>query len=291
MRTSAGSRIQIHDIFREPGEKVRPVTVNHNEGLLPQKRIWLSPHRKNYFLLMYIKEGSGRHWVDTVPYEFRADTLFFSTPEQVHVKEDVKTSGAAICFTSEFYAMEQNADLLKLPFIQNIPIRNELILTPEDKIEIPEIIRHIIKEYKHPVDLHDEMLYAYIRVLLIYIGRIYNRQFNGVALGQRQELYRRFQSSIEDNYKRIRDVNTYADMLNISVSHLNALIREQTGKTVMMHLHDRQILEAKRLLYSTGMSVKEIAFNLGFRDTSYFNRFFKRITSTTPLEYRTTISE
>jgi len=59
----------------------------------------------------------------------------------------------------------------------------------------------------------------------------------------------------------------------------------------MMHLHDRQVLEAKRLLYNTGMSVKEIAFNLGFKDSSYFIRFFKRMTSVTPLSYRTDIGE
>jgi AraC-like DNA-binding protein len=80
-------------------------------------------------------------------------------------------------------------------------------------------------------------------------------------------------------------------MLNISISHLNALIKEQSGKTVMMHVHDRQTLEAKRLLYSTSMSVKEIAFDLGFKDASYFNRFFKRVASVTPLAYRNVISE
>ena len=291
MHTSIYSQIPTYDIFREPEERKRPVTVTHTNGLFPQKKIWLSPHRKNYYLLMYITHGSGRHWVDTVPYEFKADTLFFSTPEQIHVKEDVITSGTVICFTDEFFAIEQNADLLKLQFMQSIPLGNELLLTPADKIEIPAIMRYILVEYQNINDLHDEMLYAYLRVLLIYLARIYNKQYNGVELGKRHELYQRFRSSVEESYKKIHDASHYADLLNISVSHLNKLIKEHSGKTVMMHLHERQILEAKRLLFSTHMSVKEIAYNLGFHDDSYFSRFFKRMTSLTPMAYRAGISE
>jgi len=55
--------------------------------------------------------GSGRCWVDMVPYEFRADSLFFSTPEQVHAKEEVRTAGPAICLTPGFFALAANADL------------------------------------------------------------------------------------------------------------------------------------------------------------------------------------
>jgi AraC-like DNA-binding protein len=283
--------IPLYSIFREPGERTRLVTVDYNDELLPQKKIWLSPHRKDYYLLMFIKTGSGRHWVDMVPYEFKSETLFFSTPEQVHAKDDVRTTGIAICITNDYFQLKQNADLLLLPFMQNMNFSNELILEKDDKNSISELMQHIVTEYEHMEDLQDEMLYAYIRILFIYLARIYNKQHKNADPLQRHELYRRFQAGIENNYKSISEVKTYATMLNISVSHLNAFIKEQSGKTVMMHVHDRQILEAKRLLYNTSMSVKQIAFNLGFKDTSYFNRFFKRITSVTPLDYRNEISE
>jgi AraC-like DNA-binding protein len=283
--------IPLYSISRTPGERARLVTVNHNDNLLPQQKIWLSPHRKNYYMLMFIKNGSGRYWVDGVPYEFKSEALFFSTPEQVHAKDNVKTSGTAICITNDYFQLKQNADLLLLPFMQNMNFSNEIILEKDDKNSISELMRHLVTEYEQTEDLQDEMLYAYIRVLLIYVARIYNKQHKNTGPLQRHELYRRFQAAIENNYKSISDVKTYASMLNISISHLNALIKEQSGKTVMMHVHDRQTLEAKRLLYSTSMSVKEIAFDLGFKDASYFNRFFKRVASVTPLAYRNVISE
>lgn len=83
-------------------------------------------------------------------------------------------------------------------------------------------------------------------------------------------------------------MQAYAQLLHLSANHLNTIIKEQSGKTVLQHLHARQLLEAKRLLYHTDLSVKEIAFELGFQDAAYFTRFFKRLTGTTPLAYRAT---
>jgi AraC family transcriptional regulator, transcriptional activator of pobA len=291
MRNPAQSKIPVYELYHPPDDKIRPFTVSHSEGDFIQKKIWLSPHRKNYYLLMYITRGSGRYWVDMMPYEFKAGTLFFSTPEQVHIKEDVKTSGSVICMTKDFFAMDQNADLLRLPFLQNTHFENELKLMPEDHIRLQQLLHDIEREYNQPTELQDEMLYACIRVLLLYLARLYNKQYHDTEWAHKNSIYRRFQSSIEDNYKTIRDVKSYSSLLNISASHLNALIKEKSGKTVMTHLHERLILEAKRLLYNTEMSVKEIAFELGFRDASYFVRFFKKATSATPLDYRTRIIE
>ena len=67
---------------------------------------------------------------------------------------------------------------------------------------------------------------------------------------------------------------------------LSEVVKEQSGKPAISHIHERLILEAKRLLFHTDGSVKEIAYDLGFEDDSYFNRFFKRITQQTPSEYR-----
>jgi len=80
-------------------------------------------------------------------------------------------------------------------------------------------------------------------------------------------------------------------MLNISAGHLSEVVKEQSGKPAIAHIHERLILETKRLLFHTDQSVKEIAFRLGFEEASYFNRFFKRIVGDTPLTYRNTIRE
>ena len=80
-------------------------------------------------------------------------------------------------------------------------------------------------------------------------------------------------------------------MLNISAGHLSELVKAQSGKPAIKHIHDRLVLEARRLLFHTSKSSKEIAYDLGFSDASYFNRFFKRETAITPNDYRNQIRE
>ena len=72
----------------------------------------------------------------------------------------------------------------------------------------------------------------------------------------------------------------------IWVDNLGEVIKQQSGKTAIELIHERLMLEAKRMLFHTESSIKEIAFELGFEDASYFNRFFKRLGEQTPLAYR-----
>jgi AraC family transcriptional activator of pobA len=281
--------IPTHAIFRHSGERVRLVTVRHSDHLLDQRKSWLLPHRKEYYLLLLLTTGRGRYWVDTVPHEFRDDSLFFSTPAQVHAKEEVQTAGLALCLTPEFFALAANADLRQLPFVQHPQLSYALRLAPADWAELRPLYQRLVQEYEQPAHLHDELLYAYLRVLLLTLGRLcYQQPDCAVAAPEMPSLYARLQSSIELHYKTRREVSAYAHLLHLSANHLNTVIKAQSGKTVLQHLHERQLLEAKRLLYHTELSVKEIAFELGFQDAAYFTRFFKRLAGVTPLLYRTT---
>ena len=135
------------------------------------------------------------------------------------------------------------------------------------------------------------MLMSYMRVLAIYLSRLYTAQFSSSEALPDRVLLKKYLAKIEENYNEQHEVACYADMLNISAGHLSDVVKEQSGKPAIAHIHERLILEAKRLLFHTDQSIKELAFGLGFEDASYFNRFFKRIVGDTPVAYRTTIRE
>ena len=258
-----------------------------------QKDLFFVPHRQDYYKLVFVKLGSNRHWVDMVPYTTKPDTLYLSTPQQVLLKEDTSSCSdiISICFTDEFLAMEENRLLKQLPVIQNLHNGHELILSAADVVFMDDIIAKLLAEYKQKLDWQNSMLLAYLRVLLIYISRLYTAQFiNDTGLSNR-DLLTQFKALITERFAECHDVATYASMLHLSAGHFSEQIKEQSGKTAIEHIHDRLLLEAKRLLFHTNNSIKEIAFQLGFEDASYFNRFFKRLTSSTPLSYRTTIRE
>lgn len=78
----------------------------------------------------------------------------------------------------------------------------------------------------------------------------------------------------------------YADMLHISSNHLNKVIKKETGKTAHELIEEMLLLEAKALILHTDLSVAEIGYHLNFADPSHFNKFFKKLSGVTPLQYR-----
>ncbi len=248
--------------------------------------IFLTPHRKDYYMMVLVKSGGSRHWVDMTPYTLKPDTFYFSVPHQVHVKEkSASMNGILLCFTDEFLAIEENQLLKQLPVIQNPQNGHELNLDAENVAFVDDILRKMLTEHRQKQDWRNGMLLAYLRVLLIYLSRLYNEQFcEDVPEGKL--LLKKFQTLINEQYKELHDVAAYADQLFISAGHLGEVIKQQSGKTAIEHIHERIVLEARRLLFHTEYSIKEIAWQLGFEDASYFNRFFKRLNSETPMQYR-----
>jgi AraC family transcriptional activator of pobA len=84
----------------------------------------------------------------------------------------------------------------------------------------------------------------------------------------------------------LKKAGDYADKLAVHVNHLNAAVREITGRSTTAHINERILTEARSLLTHTNWSVAEIAFSLGFDYASYFNNFFKKHTGFTPMALR-----
>lgn len=91
---------------------------------------------------------------------------------------------------------------------------------------------------------------------------------------------------IDRHHSSLHDVASYAGMLHLTPGYFTDLVKEQSGKTVLAHIHERLLVEAKRRLLHTELSVKQISDELGFGDAAYFHRFFKGLTGSTPVAYR-----
>ncbi|UOR04927.1 AraC family transcriptional regulator [Hymenobacter aerilatus] len=252
----------------------------------------LVPHRKDYYFLALLWEGSGRHWIDTVPYTLKPGTLYFTVPHQVHLKEELQpVSGFNINFTEEFLALDGSGTLRQLPIIQNPYNGHELHLTPADMAFVQDILGKLYAEYQAAHTWQHAMLLAYMNVLLVYLSRLYTTQYRAPEGADDAVLLGKFRARIEASFARHHDVAAYAAMLHLSAGHLSDVVKEQSGKSAITHIHERLVVEAKRLLFHTEYTSKEIAFQLGFEDASYFNRFFKRLTQQTPLQYRSGVRE
>lgn len=267
--------------------------VYNYEGNLPNQAELLIPHRKDHYLFVFVRRAGTRQWIDMTPYVLKDNTFYFTGPNQIIVKEEFKQLwSTGIAFTKEFLSFQENASLSRLPLIQNPHHGHELLLTEADIYFVEDILAKINAEYQRPSDWQQRMLTAYLTVLLTYLSRLYTEQYAVTGqLSTDKLLLINYQAKIDEYFRERHQVSEYASLLNVSAGHLSEVVKSQSGKPAILHIHERLVMEARRLLFHTQHPLKEIAFDLGFSDASYFNRFFKRETEMTPAEYRALIRE
>ena len=255
-----------------------------------------SPHRHNYYEILYFLKSGGIHEIDFKSYLVEENSLHFISPEQVHLlRREKQVTGFVLSFSKEFIFMDDNSTSLMegLPFFEN-PYTRPIVKITKASIrkEVVELFKKIQGEYKENREDKASMLRMCLCLLLLTAKRIHIPETTkGKSLSTNTEISRKFKKLIQINFKVKKSVSDYAELLNITAGHLNDMVQKDTGKSAGSVIHDRIILEAKRLLYHSPKTVKEIAFELNYEDPSYFTRFFKLHTKATPEQFRIEIRE
>jgi AraC family transcriptional activator of pobA len=275
------------------GRKPAMIEVHEANGVdIIIEDAFLLPHRKDYYFFSFIEQGSSRHWIDFMPYTVKPGHFYFTVPQQIHLKEEsTPVKGYIAGFTEEFLSLEENRMLRRLPVIQNPAGAHELVLNDDDIVYIRDVMRKMTNEFNAGGAWQNQMLTSWLQVLVIYLSRLYNEQFGEHCITKNYCLLRSFQELIGEHHAHLHDVAAYANLLNITPGYLNDVVKQQSGKTAINHIHNRLVVEAKRKLLHTDQSVKQVADELGFEDAAYFNRFFKRLTDATPIAFRQQIRE
>ena len=132
--------------------------------------------------------------------------------------------------------------------------------------------------------MKDQKILSLVNLLYIDLARLYKPV---VHLNSENYLLklRLFEDLVEKHFKEIKFPSVYAGMMNITERHLNRICKTCLDKTSSDLIFDRTILEAKRLLMRNGISISEVAEQLGYLDNSYFSRLFKKRTGSTPKKF------
>jgi AraC family transcriptional regulator, transcriptional activator of pobA len=249
------------------------------------------PHRHDFFEVLYLQKGSGYHVIDGNKYEIKPPCVFFMSPGQAHKLElshDIE--GYIYIFTADFYLLNRSNQnsLIEYPFFYTIHQDNPpLLLENGNDIQFLEsLFRQSITEINQKGDQAIEMLRSILDLILTTCASRYQANENLINKGKGQILVKRFFHLIEENNQKNLSLSDYAGMIGITSNHLTQIVKLLTGKTSSQIIKAKQLLEIKRLLVHTNLSVSEIANQLNFEDQSYFTKFFKRETGLTPLQYR-----
>ncbi len=252
----------------------------------------IGPIKSQYYRISLVRAGRASFNIGIEGYQPVADSIVFGFPGQVFSLYDKSDDFLAyyMLFTEEF--MSESALLLKslntpYPFFTYTGIQC-FQLGPEEAIEIENLIFRINGEIKNRKSDIVRIIQLYLQLILIHAHRSYERQ-----LLSKQEtavsgnaLFRRFVKLVAKHFLTQRKVTEYARMLNINPDHLSRTIKSQSRKTAGELIDEMILTEAKAYLLQTELSNAEIAYRLEFSDPSHFNRFFKKQTNCTPLQYR-----
>lgn len=170
-------------------------------------------------------------------------------------------------------------------FGRQLAVLNEprCISAKRSRSHIRTLFSTLLEEYQRDNDARELMLHAMLSALLVWL----NRQCQGVPAAQgraerRRKVMQRFARHIEGHYRQHLPISEYAQSVGVSVTHLNYLCHEFHNCSALSVLHHRLMLEARRSLQYTSLSVTQLSDYLGFTDPTYFSRFFRRYAGVSP---------
>jgi len=280
----------IHHFRNQPEQRIEFFIDRIEDSPDPQVDI---PHKHNFYEIMWVQRGASRQAIDYQEYQIYAGTLFFISPGQLHLFEEWdNVEGYVLMFTEEFFLLNlQNKNtLFELSYLDNLYAQPLLELTSADAAELQVLFDLLSTEFGQPIP-HDDSLRALLLVLLNQIQRKVNVQREGSPSTHYQAVFKQLNALLQKHYIDNWPVSYYADALNITPHHLNTVTRTITGQTAGEIVRGRSILEAKRLLTFSDQTVLQIADQLGYNDSAYFARTFKRQTGLAPITFRQQMSQ
>ncbi len=252
--------------------------------------------RLNYFSIIWIKKGVGRVKADFAEHSFVQDTLFAFTPYQPFMLQtNGEIEGIALNFHSEFFCIHKHHQEIASNGIlfNNIYHPPFVVLDDITKNTFNMLFGQVKMEMQNPDLAQNELLISYLKIVLITASRLKIQQHPKIksVFSEHKEPFvlQNLKDSIETYFKSKHSASDYADLLNITPKALAKLTKSHFNKTLTDLISERIVIEAKRELYMSNKSVKEIAYELGYEDEHYFSRFFKNNVDVSPQLYRDTV--
>lgn len=280
--------------FKFKGEADIQIEVVQIDALIKNNKDYIiKPHRTNFYHIFLLENCSAEHFVDFNPVTIEPYSLLFIDKDRVHKFDKLLNySGQIIIFTDDFFCIDQNDKLFLRSTILFNDINNNITLKLNEKSYnfLNSICNNIKQELTGNTDsLSRAILKNLIHNLLLYSEREKrNSSFPETDKDKDINLdyTLRFRDLLESNFKTMKTVSEYCTQIYISEKRLGQATSKISGKSPKTIINDRILLETKRLLVYSNLSVKEIGHELGFEDSAYFIRFFKKNTATTPAEFR-----
>jgi len=249
-----------------------------------------TPQRLHSYLIVLFKKGSGHHYVDFRSHPYQEKTLLFVAENQVHQWEINRENDALVlAFSKEFlYKNSQDRDILESYRIFDYTLQSPT-LTLDDAAynRFLTLFQELKYEFDQKKDdpFQSDIYRNLLRTILLLAERYKRSEVTSDALTQYRE-FARFREQVEVDFPQTRNVQDYALTLGYSPKKLNQVTQAVLSKNAKLFIDERVVLEIKRLLIHSNLSIKEIADQTGFDEPTNLIKFFKRYAEKTPTAFR-----
>ncbi|SEH29574.1 helix-turn-helix domain-containing protein [Chryseobacterium culicis] len=244
-------------------------------------------HRDSHYIFTCMESGHVRMMVDFKTVESRDSTIFCVLPGQVHQGILMKE----VCGWFVAVKAELVPDIIRSFFDESLGEILPLSLSKKLIKKISTTADMLHASYTNEMLSTKEGFLVVQSLLNAFLGMFaltYSQNTISPASGESRalQLSRAFRILVRKNFKTMKSPSEYAEVLHITRGYLTETVREITGKPAQHWIHQEILIEAKRLLVFTNLSVKEVAYELGYSDHTYFSRLFSKLEELSPSEFR-----
>jgi AraC family transcriptional activator of pobA len=282
--------IPVYKLYGEEEHWLTPDMV-HCESIESRSRLhnWrIKPHQHHgLFQILYLADGTARVCLDDHHRDMRGPQVLAVPQMSIHGFDFSRNAGGQVITLA--YPLfnrisQQLADGMSA-------MTSPLIIAfdgDEESTHIKLAFSRLDSEYKRDAPYRNLRMESLLGTVLVWIVRssMSMQQEPGRALARGERHFAAFCQMVEEDYAKHYPVAHYARRIGITAAHLNALCRQAVNQSALELIHDRMLLEARRSLVYTSMTVSVVSYSLGFADPAYFTRFFKRLTGLSPKEFR-----
>ncbi len=242
------------------------------------------------FVAIVMMTGEATVSVNLNDYHLKPNDMAIFSPDYIiDLKEYSEDAMAYVLAFSRAFVNEIQIDLsTTLPVYMRFGKDPVLPVTPKDVSEVRQVfqlIKTLLRSDK--VRYRHEMIRSLFTTAFYLITELNQRERPSARTkGRGEVIFEEFSNLLQQYNKQERNVGFYAKKLGITPKYLSSIVKEVSGKTAARWIDESVILEAKSLLKYSGMSIQEIAYHLNFSTQSFFGKYFKQHTGTSPSRFK-----
>jgi len=250
----------------------------------------LGAHRDDHYIFFLVESGNAELMIDFHAVPLTPGAIYFILPGQVHHRINAEMAyGWYLALDTSLLSTAQ-----RHIFEERLVLQPPINLNADEQQRFLEVLEPLYRHYQEQAEqaFYRPILYSFIQVFTGMVAALYqSAESTGTAPNRKTQLTQAFRALLTEKHKTLKSPSAYAELLNVSTAYLNEALKQTTGLPVSHWIIQELMLEAKRLLYYTNRTVKEIAFELGYVDHTYFSRLFKAQVGQTPLAFRSAYRE